>query len=104
MLITGIILIASGPPRAAWPRPADHLSWARGRPALLAMLYILATLTFITQYLYPFDSDWYYRGVALDIASALTFTAILMGGLLLLIGRWRLPFGWITLVAGWRRR
>jgi hypothetical protein len=100
MLITGIILIASGPLRAAWRRPADRLSWARGLPALLAMFSILATLTFITQYLYPFDSDWYSRGVALDIASALTFTAILMGGLLLLIGRWWLPFGWITLLLG----
>jgi hypothetical protein len=98
MLITGIILIASGPLRAAWRRPADRLSWARGLPALLAMFSILATLTFITQYLYPFDSDWYSRDVALDIASALTVTAILMGGLLLLIGCWRLPFGWVTLL------
>jgi hypothetical protein len=100
MLITGMILIASGPLRAAWRRPADRLSWARGLPALLAMLYILATLTFITQYLYPLDLAWVSRGVTLDIASALTFTAILMGGLLLLIGRWRLPFGWITLLLG----
>ncbi|HEX3272672.1 MAG TPA: hypothetical protein VHR15_18655, partial [Ktedonobacterales bacterium] len=100
MLIIGIILIASGPLRAAWRRPADSLSWGRGLPTLLAMLYILATLTFITQYLYPFDSDWYSRGVALDIASALTFTAILMGGLLLLVGRWRLPFGWVALQLG----
>jgi hypothetical protein len=100
MLITGIILIASGPLRAAWRRPVDRLSWRRGLPTLLAILYILATLTFITQYLYPFDSGWYYRGVALDIASALTFTAILMGGLLLLVGRWRLPFGWVTLLLG----
>jgi hypothetical protein len=100
MLITGIILIASGPLRAAWRRPADHLSWARGLPALLAMLYIMATLTFITQYLHPFDSTWHGRSVALDIASALTFTAILMGGLLLLVGRWRLPFGSITLLLG----
>jgi hypothetical protein len=100
MLITGMILIASGPLRAAWRRSADRLSWARGLPALLAMLYILATLTFIMQYLYPLDSAWYYRSVALDIASALTFTAILMGGLLLLVGRWRLPFGWVTLLLG----
>ncbi len=35
---------------------------------------------------------------ALDIASALTFTALLIGGLLLLIGRWQLPFGWVTLL------
>jgi hypothetical protein len=100
MLITGIILIASGPLRAAWRRPADRLSWERGLPALLAMLYILAALTFITQYLYPFDSHWYSRDVALDIASALTFTAIMLGGMLLLIGRWWLPFGWVTLLLG----
>lgn len=100
MLGTGMVLIASGPLRAAWRRPFDRLSSARGLPALLAMLYILATLTFIIQYLYPLGLDWYYRGVTLDIASALVFTAILMGGLLLLIGRWRLPFGWVTLVLG----
>jgi hypothetical protein len=100
MIITGMILIASGPLRAAWRRSADRLSWPRGLPALLAMLSILATLTFITQYLYPFDSDWYSRVVALDIASALTFTAILMSGLLLLIGRWWLPFGWVMLLLG----
>jgi hypothetical protein len=100
MLITGIVLIASGPLRAAWRRRVDRLSWERGLPALLALLYILAALMFITQYLYPFDSDWYSRDVALDIGSALTFTAILMGGLLLLSGRWRLPFGWVTLLLG----
>jgi hypothetical protein len=100
MLIAGMVLIAGGPLRAAWLRPAERLPRVRGLPALLAMLYILAALAFITQYLYPFGSDWNYRGVALDIASALTFTAILMGGLLLLIGRWRLPFGWMTLLLG----
>jgi hypothetical protein len=100
MLITGIVLIASGPLRAVWRRPAERLSRMRGLPALLGMRYILATLTFITQYLYPLDSSWYSRGVALDIASALTFTALLIGGLLLLIGRWQLPFGWVTLLLG----
>jgi hypothetical protein len=100
MLITGGVLLVSGPLRAAWRRPADRLSWSNGLPVLLVMLSIQAALTFITQYLYPFDSDWYSRVVALDIASALTFTTILMGGLLLLVGRWRLPFGWITLLLG----
>jgi hypothetical protein len=100
MLITGGVLLVSGPLRAAWRRPADRLSWPRGLPALLTMLYILAALTFITQYLYPLGLDWLYRSVTLDIASALTFTAILMGGLLLLLGRWRLPFGWVTLLLG----
>jgi hypothetical protein len=96
MLITGGVLLVSGPLHAAWRRPSDHLSWPTTAPVLLVMLSILAALTFMTQYLYPFGPDWRTRSVALDIASALTFTAILMGGLLLLIGRWRLPFGWVT--------
>jgi Tol biopolymer transport system component len=60
MLALGILLIISGPLRAAWlrlPKNTTH-SWRKLFPMVLSIAFILSILTFMTQYAHPFVNAW----------------------------------------------
>jgi hypothetical protein len=106
-----IVLIATGPLRAAWYRqgaPRHHLYRALG-PAVLSLTLALTMLTFFTLYVNPYvipvAGYSYQQGttdadVAYGIAGILLNTAILLPALLFLIRRWTLPVGSFTVILG----
>lgn len=109
ILGTGGILIVTGPLRAAWQRfPGDRsLRWENGLPALLSASFVLALLAYFTQYAHPFvrtlaGKDDYnlapFFNQALGVTNILIQSAFLMGIVLLLLKRWSLPFGALTLI------
>ena len=110
LLATGAVLMITGPLRAAWERlpGRDTFTWRTGYPALLSLTLVLSLLAFFTQFAHPFVDNWAALGVqgtvtpffdqALGIASILLQTTILMAVVLLLVWRWTLPFGMLTLL------
>ncbi|CAG0989509.1 hypothetical protein ANRL4_02381 [Anaerolineae bacterium] len=102
------MLIVSGPLRAAWqrvdalaPRLVDQL------PAILSAALLLSFLTFFTQIAYPLANLWgigasqaSWQAKEQGVISFLLDTAIYMGVLLLLIRRWTLAPGAISLIFG----
>ena len=109
MIATGGALMVIGPLRAAWGRfPGERsIRWQYALPALLSATFVLAILTFFTQFAHPFvrilaaqnvqDGITYFNQ-GLGITSILLQTALLMGIVLLLLRRWSLPFGALTLI------
>ncbi len=109
-LAVGVVLIQSGPLRAAALRrnwPLDR--WSRALPPLLCATLMLTALTYMTQFINPLGltgaaAD--YRAEhgrvtpSLDIGGMLLHTALLVGTLLLVTRRWRWPTGSITLIVG----
>src|SRR5215472_11505 len=70
---------------------------------LVSLAYVLSILTFFTQYANPVINSWADKQTMqemqeLGIASILLTTAIFMGGVLLVVRRWRLPPGSFTIV------
>jgi len=110
MLATGAVLIVTGPLRAAWQRLPGRttFNWRTGLPALLSLTLLLSLLAFFTQFAHPFVDNWASINVqgtvtpffdqALGIASILLQTTLLMAVVLLLVWRWALPFGMLTLL------
>jgi hypothetical protein len=114
LLATGASLIATGPLRAAWRRSSSQASGKTGFPALLPAVISLtifySVLTFFTEYASPFAETLVgmnrlpttgremLRFQALGVAGFLLQTAILMGILLFIMRRWRLPVGSLTLM------
>lgn len=109
VLALGGMLMVTGPLRATRFRLADRPlpSLKVLAPAVIAMALTLALVTFFTEYANPFftplagiarqtqpPSD----GQALGITSIIVQTTILMTGILLLIRRWIIPAGSITLL------
>lgn len=103
-LVAGALLIIGAPLRAAWLRPGTPAGWREWTPALLSVSLLLTMITFILQFAHPWvvpvaSLRWYpptdllrfYRQ-GLGVIGLLLHTAIVMGALLLLIRRWRLPF------------
>ncbi|HET8841137.1 MAG TPA: hypothetical protein VFN35_06685, partial [Ktedonobacteraceae bacterium] len=88
-------------------RRADTVAtpnWSILLPAMLSLLAILSTFTFFTSFAHPLtkvelvtqpggngDISW-------GVASVLLQTGLLMGVVLLALGRWRLPLGTLTLI------
>jgi hypothetical protein len=112
VLALGYGLMASGPLRAAWRRP-DRWSgrWRRLLPALLALTFLLSLITFFTQIAHPMANLWGHgmgpasRGLAwmaaeLGVTGLLLEAMILMGVVLLLVRRFVLPFGALTVMFG----
>src|SRR2546425_8641331 len=122
-LLLGATLIRTGPLRAAWQRPPSVTpkGWYGHLPMLLSAGYLLASLTFYTQYMHPFGRTLAAVDYAPTVASltiraerfeaveylltdgvAAIFlqTATLMALLLMIIRRWgdALPFGSIMLI------
>lgn len=128
LLALGAVLVASGPFRAAWRRPASATPGKAPLPALLSLALAVSLLVFFTAYANPFGIPWPDRqfdvsnfdfsgassvlgsaeeavstateelGRTLGVTSVLLQTALLMGGVLLAARRWELPFGTLTLV------
>ncbi|MDQ2714592.1 MAG: hypothetical protein M3Z08_06770 [Chloroflexota bacterium] len=109
ILALGGTLIVQGPFRAAWAR-TSHTSRPR-LPALLPMILsqamLLSVFAFFSQFMHPFVYVWSvvpasavpsFYSQALGVASIELQTTLMMGIILLMLRRWRLPFGALTLV------
>ena len=101
-------LLITGPLRAALYRPGDRGS--PGLPALLSVSSLVALAAFFTAYDHPFielsnrfaSSTLAFVMAPVDqaqmVGAILLQSAILMGAVLLLVRRFRLPFGSLTLL------
>lgn len=71
-------------------------------PALLALCYVLAVATFITEFAHPFvyilarEARYGDVGRALGVASIMLQSALLIGTILIALRRWHLPPGTLT--------
>jgi len=107
------ILIMGGPLRATLRRPSIPLEgsfsgtlvqgWKTLLPMLLSLTALLSVFTFFTEFAHPFVITeavitLYTVEQALLLASILLQTGLLMGMSFLLIRRWRLPLGALTLI------
>jgi hypothetical protein len=105
ILALGFTLLMSGSIRSAWLRRETEgvARWIQIFPAVLGMSFMLTLLMAFTQF-----SNAIYNGafstpdftrypswltLPLGVASILLQTAIMIGGLLLLLRRWKLPAG-----------
>ena len=110
LLALGGALIITGPLRALWQRASSTAPrFTTLAPALLSLALLVALLTFFTEYLNPFflplagvtrRPDVAEDGQALGIASMIVQTGLLMGSTLLVMRRWTLPPGSLTLLFG----
>ena len=107
LLTSSLVLIVSGPYRAAWHRSNGGLkqSLLQSLPMLLSLTYILSIITLIAQIAHPFVNLWPsfsqqdpFTIQALAVVSIMLQTILLMGLVLLTIRRWKLPFGSFTLL------
>jgi hypothetical protein len=96
-LIVGAVLLVTGPLRAAWSRSEISASAISRLPLTLSLTFMLAILTFVTQYLHPlvepvagglYRSGSMWLGPALGIAGLLLHAALLVGLFLLIVRRW----------------
>ena len=110
-LAVGGVMMMSGPLRAAWRTfnsGEKNIPWC----ALLSLFIVSGVFTFFTQFSNAFShpqvfvgyvpsrGDTYFWDVTL-ISYVLIPTTILMGAILMLVLRWKLPFGGLTfLLAG----
>jgi hypothetical protein len=109
----GFILLFSGPVRAVWLRAEQPGAnrWLQLLPAVIGLSLGMTILMVFTQYANSTYNAAYagwnavhdtsepnWLTLPLGISSIILQTAIMMGGLLLLVRRWRLPFGAATLV------
>ncbi len=126
VLAVGSTLMLTGPLRAAWRRPDATASW----PAVLSLGFLLASLTFWTQYVHHFGRPWaaagnrpttpvfpvvapdpLFRNVeiqslyvahALGVAVILLQAALMSAVVLLALRRWgpRFPLGAFAVILG----
>jgi hypothetical protein len=98
-------LIVSGPLRAAWGRRGRLISG----PAIASATLSLSMLTFFGQFDHPFTSQWAAMpqtflpaqdAEQLGMLGIIFQTALLMGVVLMLVRRFRLPIGTLTCVMG----
>jgi hypothetical protein len=103
----GIWLLVGGPLRAAWARPGQLGGWAWQAPAILSAAFLLSVLTFFMQIAHhipnpdfwggrPAGPTWLVREMGL--VSLLFSLALPTGLILLLVARWRLLPGALTLL------
>ncbi len=112
LLLTGGLLMVTSPVRSAWSSPELP---ARSPalpllPAVWATALATAVVLFFFQYLSAFVTRAPSRPAAggpegvlttiVGVASVLVTNLILLAPVLLLVRRWRLPFGAVTLLAG----
>lgn len=107
----GAFMLVSGPLVADWARPSARIPLT----GLLSAVYTLAIINFFTNYVHPVAtpladlttsrqllagvrSDVVYQMHALGVASFLIQSALVCGLILLLLRRWQLPIGAVTLI------
>jgi hypothetical protein len=114
VLIVGMVLMITGPLRAAWSRPQPQSGKTGLLPVVLTLLYLLSLFTFITQFAnilisptvitleYPLPDNSFFEILAevAGIVSILIPAALTMGLILLALRRWTLPIGSLTLIIG----
>jgi hypothetical protein len=125
VLFAGLVLILASPFQAAWSAsadaPADAPSFRAFLPALLSLTLLTGLCLFFLMYLTPFNTfdalsqrDAYiaslpearvaanYRDLSVraGLAGFYITTAVLLAPLLLVLRRWRPPFGTATLLFG----
>jgi hypothetical protein len=101
-------LIYTGPLRAAWRKSnAETKGLAQQLPMLLSFTFTLSLLTFFTQIAHPIANLWGAEVVAptttdqlkeQGVISILLDTALLMGAVLLLVRRWSLAPGALSII------
>jgi len=103
-LATGLGLSLSGPLRAAWRRSGSPSTWRELAPAIVSLTFTFSLLTFFIAYadalvhLWPLvDSS---GSATSGITDILLTTGLTMGVVLLMMRRWKLPFGTFTLMLG----
>lgn len=112
VLASGAVLIITAPLRSLWQRqPAQaENQWANLWPALVSMTLFLSMLTFFMQYATlarpnvlikaPLRGVEAWKENASAIFNLFAPSLLVMGSLLYLLRRWRLPFGSFTFVIG----
>ena len=109
LLALGGFFISTGPLRSAWirSRSEELHGWRTLGPMIVSLFALLAALVFFTWYVHPFtfpyaafkgSSSLIFFTQALGVASILLQSIFLMGPVLLIVRRWHLPFGALTLV------
>jgi hypothetical protein len=110
MLFAGALLIVSAPLRSAMARPGGQVSWPTLGSAIISMTVTLSLIGFLCAYMWGLgfaaESRTVYDPVTgagedaliVGVASAIISTAILFGGLGLMLRRWRLPMGAAALI------
>lgn len=108
-LVLGLAFVVSGPLRAAWQRVNGRPSWRTLAPALLSLTALISAFTFIMMYTHPIvfttagASQIEYRdemGQVAGVLGVLMTAGLLMGPTMLVMRRWALPSGSLTLVWG----
>lgn len=117
LLYAGVFLIVTSPFRAAWRRP-DQPGFKAFSPVLLSAALAAGLTAFMLMYLSPVfqtdmarsDVDWlagnpnagflHFMNQRAGVASVLVTTAVVISPLLLILRRWRLPFGSCAFVFG----
>lgn len=119
MLAAGGLLIVSGPLRAAWLRAetAAKPRWFSQLPLIISLTYVLGALAFMTSFAHPFVSlaatsafrpggSSYFSTYLNDlieswgVLSILLQSGLLIGTMLLIIRRQRVPPGTFTVMLG----
>jgi hypothetical protein len=111
LLACGLGGVVSAPLCAAWQRPPGAAGWPALLPLVVATAGTLSLLTLLTAFASPLVDPWAVAppgsvptgrlrqvGEALGVSTILLHTGWMMGLLLLVIQRWRLPGGSLTLV------
>jgi hypothetical protein len=108
LLAVSIFTILAAPFSAAWQRKGKFQSWLNWLPLLLSASMILSIISFFTQFLaltevtqllmgrVPYSEEWMTNSVT--IAAIMFNTGTMAGLFLLMLRRWRLPFGAITFI------
>jgi hypothetical protein len=105
MLVAGAMFYVAIPLRAAWGRVGKAIAptWREFFPALLSMTLILSLVTFFLQYATParpnalleappLGDEAFYQNAS-GIFNVLAPSLVVMGSILYLLRRWRLPTG-----------
>ncbi len=103
-LATGLGFSLSGPLRSLWRRSSSPSSWRELAPAIVSLTFTFSLLTFFIAYadalvhLWPLTNT---QGSATSgIDDILLTTGVTVGVMLLILRRWKLPFGTFTFMLG----
>jgi hypothetical protein len=99
-------LMITGPLRSTWLRATPNINqnWSTLLPALLSLSAFLAVLTFFTEFVHPtvytslVTNEFADGAKARGVGAILLQTILLMGTLMIVMRRWRMPLGSFTLL------
>lgn len=105
-LAFGGVLVVTGPIRAAWQRavPEQEQGWKTLLSLMLSLISTLMIFVFFTEFAHPFfqlGTIVFFpdnQAKSYEAADILLQASLLMGFLLLVVSRWRMPLGSMTLL------